>query len=199
MEPEQKEALVDLDGTLADYHKAMMEQLALIASPTDPQQYAPGWSSAQEDRERIPWMEARCDLIKKQPGFWRSLERIEDGFTVVRLMENLNFLISVLTKGPVRTTSAWTEKAEWCAENLPNADVTVTHNKRRVYGRVLFDDYPSYAIGWLKHRPRGLVLMLEQPWNQTFTHPQVVKVPRPFVGEDVVGPVRAALIRARDT
>lgn len=190
-------ALIDLDGTLTDYHSAMLGELALLAAPGDPTQYSPGWSNTHADAERIPWMEARCDLIKRQPGFWRNMRPIADGFRVVELLRELEFELMILSRGPIRTTSAWTEKADWCREHIPDAAITITHDKSHYYGRVLFDDYPSYVTPWLAHRPRGLVLMLEQPWNRDFEHPQVLKVPRPFTDEHVPA-IRAALVHARD-
>jgi 5'-nucleotidase len=51
--------------------------------------------------------------------------------------------------------------------------VTITMDKGLVYGKVLVDDYPEYALRWLKWRKRGLVIMPNQPWNQGFEHPQV--------------------------
>lgn len=189
-------ALIDLDGTLADYHSSMLSGLASIAAPGDPTQYSPGWSNGS-DPERLPWMEERCDLIKRQAGFWRNLQPIADGFRVVELLRELDFKLMILSRGPLRTTSAWTEKADWCREHIPDAAITITHDKSHYYGRVLFDDYPSYVLPWLGHRPRGLVLMLDQPWNRDFEHPQVLKVPRPFTEANVPF-VREALIRARD-
>jgi hypothetical protein len=80
-------------------------------------------------------------------------------------MRALRFTLGMLTKGPGKTPGAWTEKFEWCQANIPDADVTITQNKARVYGRVLFDDWPDYYIPWLVHRPRGLVISVAQPWN----------------------------------
>ena len=37
------------------------------------------------------------------------------------------------------------------------------------------DDWPEYIKPWLEWRPRGLVIMPDQPWNQDFEHPQVVR------------------------
>ena len=61
---------------------------------------------------------------------------------------------------------------------MPLADVTVTHDKGLVYGKVLFDDYPPYIERWLEHRPRGKVLMLETPYNRSFSHPNVLPILR---------------------
>lgn len=38
------------------------------------------------------------------------------------------------------------------------------------------DDYPPYVKKWLKHRPRGRVLMLATPYNQDYRHDQVLRI-----------------------
>ncbi len=160
-----------MDGTIADFDGAMQAGLAALRSPHEPEpDLVDGW------KEGLPWLAARRQLIKNQVGFWRNLPVIEDGMLTLRLIERLGFETHILTKGPYKTTSAWTEKVEWCRHYLPETPVTVTEDKGLVYGRVLFDDWPSYIQRWLEWRPRGLVLMLDQPWNQGFEHPNVFRV-----------------------
>lgn len=180
-------ALVDMDGTLADYDTAIRAGLEAIRSPGDPE--------ITGDTHNGPdWLQARIRLIRSQPRFWRNLPRIELGFRVLALLEEQTYRITVLTKGPASTTRAWTEKRDWCHEHLPGKPVTVTEDKGLVYGRVLFDDYPEYIIRWQQWRPRGLVLMLDQPWNCNFEHPNVVRIQ-----SDADFPeVRRRLIEARD-
>lgn len=170
-------ALIDIDGTLADYDGRMRSELQKIMGPM----------------ERLPeslhgtgddWFEARMDLIKRQTGFWRNLPLIPAGYEVYELLGSLGYQRMILTKGPRNTTHAWTEKVEWCAQHVPSAGITITRHgddvdvhKGLVYGKVLFDDFPSYVEQWLRHRPRGKVLMLEHPHNKDFDHPNVFKVP----------------------
>ncbi len=170
--PSEPIALVDLDGTLADFDGAMAEKLAALRSPgEDPVLEAYG-------KEKHPWLEARRDLIKSQPGFWKNLPRITDGFAVLSVIREIGFEIHILTKGPAKTTSAWTEKVEWSQAHVPDAAITVTFDKGLVYGRVLFDDWPPYIERWLAWRPRGFVIMLDHPWNQGFEHPNVFRYKR---------------------
>jgi len=156
-----------MDGTIADYYGGMKAALEKIAYPGEP----------KFEGEDIPaWLDARKTLIKSQPGFWRRLPPIREGFRVVLTMQQMGFQTTVLTKGPFRTASAWTEKVEWCRKYLPNVPVTITEDKGLVYGRVLFDDWPAYMLRWLQWRPRGLGVMLESPWNLDFAHPNVFKI-----------------------
>lgn len=160
-------ALIDLDGTVADYDGAMRAALETIRSPGEPE--FGGWDAVP------PYMKARMDLIKRQTGFWKKLPRLELGFHIVEELRKLGFEMHTLTKGPKRTTSAWTEKVEWSQEHISDALVTVTQDKSLVYGRVLVDDFPPYFEKWLEVRPRGLVIAVAHPWNADVKHPNVVR------------------------
>lgn len=171
-----KIALIDLDGTLVDYDHAMKTQLELLASPGE---------VLPEDiyGDETPHLLNRMSLIKRIPGFWRSLPKIETGMQVYDLLGELGYSRMILTKGPKRTTPAWTEKVDWCREHTPEAGITVIQHdkihKGLVYGKVLFDDYPPYIEQWIKWRPRGKVIMLDSVYNRDFlVHPQVLRIKR---------------------
>jgi len=187
-------ALVDLDGTLADFDSGLKEGLRPLISP---------WEHGLINYDRLPygdaapdWLRARIELVKRQPGFWRGLRRIDDGFKVLEMIIAAGFETSILTKSPRKNHRSRSEKAEWCEEHVPDLPVTIGHDKGLVYGRVLFDDYPEFAKAWLEHRPNGVVLMLDSPLNRGFSHPQAVRVMRPF-DDSVRETVAAALERAR--
>lgn len=169
--------LIDLDSTLADFDGAMKLGMIPLMGPHE--------TIPPDDTvwgEAAPWIQARRDLVKKQPGFWRNLAPIPEGFAVLEMAKRLKFQPMVLTKGPFKTTGAWTEKVDWCRTHIPEVPVTISEDKGLVYGRVLFDDWPAYALRWLEWRPRGQVIMLEHPWNRTFEHPNVFKYRRGLTG-----------------
>jgi len=150
-------ALLDMDGTIADYDSAMNDALATLRSPGEP----------VFERGLFPdWIEARRTLIAMQPGFWRNLRPLPLGFSIVDVLMSLDFRITVLTKGPNRKPGAWSEKVEWCREYLPGVPVTITEDKSHTYGKLLVDDWPPYVMGWLGNRPRGIVIMPAQSWNE---------------------------------
>ncbi len=161
-------ALFDLDGTLADWDGHMRDHLTRLLSPgeTLPEQI---------HDEKLPWLKARMDVIKRQTGWWKNLPVFQLGWNVLNMARSIGFDISILTKGPYNTTSAWTEKVEWCRERLPHVKVTITEDKSMVYGRVLVDDWPEYVEPWLRVRPRGIVIMPAQPWNRKFRHERAVR------------------------
>jgi 5'-nucleotidase len=168
MKLSEKIMLVDMDGTLCDYDRAMTLGLNRLKSPAED-------SHDIYNDDAPPYIKSRMDLIKLQPGWWRTLPTFKLGFDVLEMGGNMGFERHVLTKGPFRTTSAWTEKVEWCRENLPkDVKITITEDKGLVYGRVLVDDYPEYMLRWLKWRPRGVGIMPLNKGNADFKHPNVV-------------------------
>ena len=168
-------ALIDLDGTVADYDRSMREGLLKLQSPNDP-------PLEESLKESPPWLEARQHLIKQSPGFWRNLPKLHRGFEIVAALRQLSFRLMVLSKGPVKTTGAWTEKLLWCQEHLPDAGVAIMSEpdaKGLVYGNVLVDDWPPFIESWIAWRPRGLVVMLDHPYNRGYSHPKVFRYTGP--------------------
>lgn len=169
-------ALIDLDGTMADMDGALRAAMEKLRSPSEPS-YEDRYSGGTEPA----YIEARRKMIQRVPGFWRNLRPIREGFEVVGELRALGFGLHVLTKGPRSSPNAWSEKVEWCAEHLPDVNVTITADKSLVYGRVLVDDYPPYFEGWLVVRPRGLVICIAHPWNEEYApggtkeHPNVFR------------------------
>lgn len=170
----EKIALVDMDGTLCNFDKAMRRDLVKLAGPNEPPPRMGKYDGMPDH------IKARRELIKSQPGWWRELEPMEDGMHVLNLMETMGFDVHILTQGPRGTTSAWSEKVQWCVDHLglvgDRYDITITRNKGIAYGRVLMDDWPEYGLAWLEHRPRGLLLMPDRPWNKGFKHPNCVRM-----------------------
>jgi 5'(3')-deoxyribonucleotidase len=163
-------ALIDIDGTLADYDGEMSRRMKLLASPGEK-----CYDGIYEDDELLPFVKERRRLIKSQPGYWRNLPRLEFGFQVLGVIREVGFQLNILSKGPRKISEAWKEKFEWCQENVPDAAITLTQNKSLTYGRLLFDDFPDYFMPWLRVRPRGLVISVVQPWNANINHPSFIR------------------------
>lgn len=176
-------ALIDLDGTLADYERVMRAALVKTMSAADKFAKLDEFALHGDIFNGEPWLEERMRLIKMQPGFWRDLPEIEVGMAVYKLLGDLGYRRMILTKGPRLATPAWTEKVEWCHRHVPGAGISIVcadaeqgPHKGLLYGKVLFDDYPPYIEQWLKWRPRGKVLMLDTPHNRSFRDTHVFRV-----------------------
>ena len=172
-----KIALVDMDGTLCNYEGSLNEKVKDVIGSQ-----ANIWD---------PKYKKLVALIKSQPGFWYDLPVIDFGMSIVKYLQEKDWEVHILTKGPYKTTSAWTEKVEWCRHWLPGVPVTITEDKSLVYGRILFDDFPKYCEAWLKWRPRGLVIMPKYEYNIGFDGKYPVNVIRG--GYDNIDDVRRAI------
>jgi hypothetical protein len=161
-------ALLDLDGTLADHDSALKRDMDAIAGPSD-YPFVPGARYGDGS-----FMQNRIDLIRRQPGWWENLQPIPQSMQLVDLLRKMGFCLHILTKGPSSKSLAWKEKVDWVRQYVPDAEITITEDKGLVYGRVLVDDYPPYAEKWLKHRPRGLVIMPANSSNESYEHGQSI-------------------------
>jgi len=160
--------LFDLDGTLADFHGKLSADLALIASPNDPT------FPVVRGQPRPTWFDRRCALITRQPGWYRSLPRYQPGFELYAMAREIGFTTEILTKGPYKNRSAWTQKAEWCDEQVPGDAVHVVSQKH-MHGAILVDDWVPYGELWLQHHPDGLLVLPAHPWNAGFDHPRAIR------------------------
>ena len=163
-------ALVDLDGTIADFDGEMSRRMALLRSPDEV-----SYDGIYEGDDLPPYIRERRKLVKNRPGFWRTLPRLELGFQIIDTLLEIGFKINILSKGPRLVPAAWQEKFEWCCEHVPYASITLTQQKSLTYGRILVDDFPDYFLPWLKVRPRGLVIAVAQPWNEKIVHPNLIR------------------------
>jgi hypothetical protein len=162
--------LFDLDGTLCDYDKSLIEKLNTIRNPANE-----GLITILP-RDNSQFMRARMNLIRSSAEWWANLPKLKLGFDIWEIAERLGYRKMILTAGPKRNPNAWAGKKMWIDKNLgEDVDVTITRDKGLVYGRVLVDDWPEYISRWLAWRPRGLVIMPASPHNELFTHPQVIR------------------------
>lgn len=161
---EGKIALFDMDETLVDFQGPLREALLQMKGPEE---------EFPSDLWNMPdhWYR-RAQAIKLVPGFWRNLPRLQWGWDVLEICRDIGFDIHILTKGPTTGSRAWMEKVDWVHENLPDATLHITEDKRIAYGRVFVDDYWPFMELWLRHRPRGLGIVN----YSSELHPNLVNV-----------------------
>lgn len=163
--------MFDMDDTLYDYVGQLRRDLARLQSPKE----SPLPENVFEDAPS--WLKHRIELIKNQPRWWFNLPRFRLGWDVYEVAAKIGYSIEILTRGPRRNFDAWSEKAERALHDFgPDVAVNIVgETKRWTYARVLVDDYPPYAIDWLTHRPRGLVIMPAHDYNVGVKHPNIVR------------------------
>lgn len=174
MAERERIANIDMDGTVADYDRAICRGMSAVQSPEETPFIL---ADIAPEGELPSYIEERMRLIKSQVGWWRNLAPLPLGMAILEEIRKEGYSLNILTKGPRNNAQAWSEKVLWIAEHIPDAHVTiVSKDKGLTYGRLLFDDWPPYIERWLTWRPRGKVLMLDHHYNQSFNHPQVLRV-----------------------
>lgn len=169
-EKADKIALFDMDNTLFDYEEQIRVDYRKLMAPGEEEPP----NLFEEER---PHIKARLRLIKSVPGWWRSLPKFRLGWDLYWLANNIGFDNHIFTKGPSSHPTAWTEKVECIKIHLGDqAHIDIAgKDKSGRYGLVLVDDYPKYCLDWLKHRPRGLVILPAQAYNADFRHPNAIR------------------------
>ena len=180
--------LVDLDGTLCDYAGALQAEMNKLSSPMEPP-----FTITLADEIYPDHLWQRMKLIKENGDWWENLPRFKLGFDVLDWLKEEGFYVSILTQGPKENHVAWSHKVKWCLREIPEIDITITRNKGLVYGKILVDDYPEYIKQWLDYRPRGLVIMPAQKWNEGYSHPNVIR----YDGRNIAE-VRIAIGKAKE-
>lgn len=162
-------ALLDMDGVVCDWHNQLRKDSEKLL----------GEDLGKISPETLTKIE---HLIRSQTGWYENLVPLPLGFKIAETLREIGFTIMMATKATLLHENAWTEKARWCKKYLPYTKMTVSEDKTIMYGKILVDDYPKFAGPWLDGRPRGYVIMPDQPWNQDYEHPRVKRVRTP---EDV--------------
>jgi len=167
----EKIALFDMDGTICDYVGSMKYELEKLRAPNEP--IIDPFKINDETGFQYLW--DRMNLIKSDENWWANLPKFKLGFDILTLTKELGYYNEILTQAPKTNPAALAGKLRWIINNLDNdIDFTMTRNKSRHYGKLLVDDYPGYILPWLKHRPRGLVIMPLNEYNKDFKHNNVV-------------------------
>ncbi len=160
----QKIALVDMDGTVADYDGAMESSYNRLILPGELTYRA---ACAAYGRMTLPdplW--ERCQLIKSRHGWWRDMPMLQVGDQIVCVLRRLGYEVQIATRGPKDHPRAWAEKVQWVRKHMPVGTVVhVTEDKSMLRSDVLVDDWPSYCDKWKAKNPDGLVIMPAHDYN----------------------------------
>ena len=190
-------ALIDMDSTLFDYQNQLVADLQKLRSPSETEEVLYyGW------KNNPTWLQARIDVVRHQPGWWRNLPRLEIGWQILRACQDVGFCCHILTKCPRSKPVAWMEKVQCINDHLGdkfpvhmvNSGDDSGKDKSNNYGRVLVDDSPEMMEHWLSNMKRGLGIMPAHPWNESFSHQNVFR----YSGIDDMPRLRTLLQAAYD-
>lgn len=174
----QKIAFVDLDGTLANYDRGMIEHLCVLnAGCLSAEEISGLFKETSGSRERPIWLENQKQMVHCLPEFWESLSVLAGGWAALVELQSLDYEIHIVTKIP-RSALAVAAKAkiEWCRKHLAlllglHMNLHLTTDKKVFKGDLLMDDWPPYIDAWLKTNPDGVVWMPSWGYNGNYTPP----------------------------
>ena len=104
------------------------------------------------------------------PGWWENLPELKDGFGLYKLAQEEGFETQIISKAPKTYDLAWTEKKRWCDKHVPGSKLTLTQDKSKYNGDILFDDWVPYVSAWLESHPNGRAVLPLRKWNSHYTH-----------------------------
>lgn len=169
-------ALIDMDGTIADYTGQFIYDLKSISAESEIE-LIDSFGTDLGKLCSIDIFEKRRHIITSQNGWWRNLDPIEENLNFAHHIYEMGFEIHILTKGPRSKPFAWSEKVEWinrhCNPRFPSKMNIVT-DKSLFYGKILFDDHVPYVKDWLQNRPRGMAILPLDDSNKDFSHNQAI-------------------------
>ena len=89
------------------------------------------------------------EVVKKEHGAYKLMQPQKHGIKAVRKLIEVGFDVWILSKPPSGNASAWSDKAAWIIEYLPELErkLILTHDKSLVGDEndMLIDDRPHKA------------------------------------------------------
>ena len=156
--------LVDMDGVLADFDRAVIEALR----PTCPDIQPP--TTSHRIRSQNPQYEAEIRQVTGAPGFFRDLKPIDGAFEGWQRLKDLGYHPRICSSPLVWHTQCEQEKRAWLTAHLgPDVaeEAHIVQNKCTCPGLALIDDIPALACA-------------PAPWPHiVFDHPYNRAAPSP--------------------
>ena len=136
--------LVDMDGVLADFDRAVYEALW----PTCPDIRLP--TTSHRIRLQNPQYDAEIRAVTSASGFFRDLKPTDGGIEGWQRLVSLGYRPRICSSPLVSNRTCEQEKRAWLAEHLGAevaADAHLVADKRECHGLALIDDIPEVAGG----------------------------------------------------
>ncbi len=164
--------IVDLDNITADFFGAFDDRRLFEPGLLPRYREESGESLAPDDIQGWDMTKyvknpALLEAVFHRPGFFGLLNPIPGAVEGIRLLEDSGYEVHMVSAAV--TARSYTEKAEWCQENLPFIPlkrVHVTSDKAHFHGVAIIDDGPHNVQGW-RQQHGGLAFSLD--WAHTRT------------------------------
>ena len=162
----EKTILCDVDGVLADFTGALLDQCGTVVKPSD----INNWDlfSMLE-----PDCRAKAFKILQNSEFWRNLPVFPHAQEAVEDLRRKGRVLFV-TSPWANSTTGWEchgwgyARAHWLREHFstPSADLIIAYSKGYVRGDILIDDRFKNISEWSTMNPNGRAYLMRRPHNR---------------------------------
>ena len=111
--------------------------------------------------------------IFNEKGFFEEIPPTPGALEVIERLHQNEYHIEIVTALPRNINpQVAAEKVTWVVKHLPYLyeNITITKNKYLVKADMLVDDTFLNIQQWCVHHPHGVGFLINQPWNEKYTH-----------------------------
>jgi 5'(3')-deoxyribonucleotidase len=157
--------LIDVDGVLADFAGALLEEFPLDLPEKPP------WDiiNLYDPERRKAVYERLAD-----PQWWIDLPVIDGAKEGIQYLESLGHKLFYVTS-PWESCEEWKPaRRTWLNQhfNVPPENVFPAEDKSWFRGDYLIDDKPKHITDWSSENPDGVAYLYDTPFNQNFRWPR---------------------------
>lgn len=167
----QRTILVDMDGVLVDL---LPTWLRVYGELVDGDDYIHPDTITEYGHERF---------VSYPEIFWEALGPALEQASPTRgsyafndVFHNNEYDVQVVTYAHHSAPNAHRTKLEWLERYFPyfsrHDKVTFTKDKYLVRGDVLIEDNPEHITNWLRANPLGWAIIINQPYNDSYSSPE---------------------------
>lgn len=169
--------LVDVDGVIAAFHKAVLDYVKeKHGRDIDYDSFTMDIREHPQLKD-VWWTDVEQFIISN--GFAQQLEPLGDAIYEIRKLREKYDVVFVTSS--YKTSPTWCfDRYQWLLKyfNIDRSDLIFAHDKRFVCGQTLIDDRWENIIDWSSFHQKPAI-MFEQPWNKCFIENPPGRILRP--------------------
>lgn len=152
----KRTALIDVDGVLADIHRALRLKITFPFVHT--------WNSSENSDEA----NRQLNEIKSQRSFWEDVPEIPSGFAVVDMIKKAGYEVQFVSGIPKCGGQALVGKLNWIKKRYPYDPFHLTQDRKIFTPDILVDDGPDFVVPFLGRNYKAKVIMPRWDYNEDY-------------------------------
>lgn len=151
--------LIDIDGVVADFKGAFLDELQLKDSNPE------SWDFLESLK---PKDKKEAEALMNDLEFWGGLPLIDGAKKAVKRLKAIGHEVVWVTS-PWPSCIGWeTARRSWIKDNFGDDDVIVTSSKHHIDGDFFIDDKPENVEVWKKAHPYKKAFIYDQTYNRHY-------------------------------